>query len=190
VRLVFDALVFILVGLGLGYYSADRAVTDGLSFITERNGPWTIWPGVASPSADPYTRAHFATAGKLGLKQFEALVYRAETDSGDRPLDASCIYQVTGLPLESRWWNLAVYTPGHELMPNPADRHSFNSENLIREPDGSFRIVLARESRPGNWIPLGDSQSLELVLTLFAPPEAYREAPESVALPRIEREAC
>lgn len=189
-RFVINALVFILVGVALGYYSADYAVTHGLSMTTARNGAWTTWPASGSPSADPYTRAHFATSGTLELKQFEALVYRARVDSAGRPLDTSCIYVVRGDPIDTRWWNLAVYGAGNDLIANPARRHSFNSENLIREPDSSFRIVLSREARPGNWIPLGDARSIELVLSLFDPPDASREAPETVPVPRIEREAC
>ena len=80
-RFVLQLLVFLGAGLGLGYYTADYAMSRGLRSVSVSNGPWTTWPYVARDSADPYTRAHFAGTGKLALTSFEAITFRADNDS-------------------------------------------------------------------------------------------------------------
>ena len=36
---------------------------------------------------------------------------------------------------------------------NPAGRFGFNAATVAKDPDGGFSIVLARDARPGNWLP-------------------------------------
>jgi len=37
---------------------------------------------------------------------------------------------------------------------------------VMREPDGRAVITLARDARPGNWLPIGGSSRVNLVLTV------------------------
>lgn len=181
---------FVVVGLGIGYLTVDLAVTRGFDPAVKRIGGWTFWPQEASPEADPYTRAHFASFGKFGLMQFEALEFRTEQDSSGAPLDQHCTYVISGPSLPGRWWNIAAYDADRRLIANPANRHSFNSENLIREPDGSFRIIVSPTPHPGNWLPVGDRGPFRLLLTIADPPGNFRTNPATVPVPRIQRESC
>lgn len=189
-RRLFDAVLFVLAGLAIGYYSVDIAVTRGFSPLIVENGPWRLWVKEASADADPYTRAHFASFGKLGLTRFEAIEFRAETDAAGRPLDSRCVYIVNGTPLTARWWNLTVYSPQHTFIDNRANRHSYNSDEIIRRADGTFEIVLAGTAQPGNWLPTGTGNKFQIVLRLFDPAPVFREVPGQVSLPTLERTSC
>lgn len=183
-------LAFLAAGLGLGYYSADYAMTRGIHSVSVSNGPWTTWPYVASPSADPYTRAHFASTGKLAVTSFEAITFRAENDSDGRVLSADCDYTVSGTPLAARWWSITVYDEDGRLMPNPAERYSFNSTEITRKPDGSFAIRLAREVQPGNWIPIGTTDSFRLLLRIYNADQRLSDNLAGADLPAVTRESC
>ncbi|MGF7160282.1 hypothetical protein FHS85_001905 [Rhodoligotrophos appendicifer] len=189
-RILLNTAAFLLVGLGLGYFTVDMAVTRGFSPIVRSNGPWSVWTAASSIDADPYTRAHFASFGKLGMNEFEAMDFRAEEDSAGSALSQSCTYVLTGAPLAGRWWNIVVYQIDRSLIPNKADRHSFNSENVIREPNGSVRIALSPQPQSGNWLPLGTGGGFRLVLSIIDPPQNYRANPSTIPLPRIERKSC
>ena len=39
----------------------------------------------------------------------------------------------------------------------------------MREPDGRAIITLARDARPGNWLPIGGGSRINLVLTVQDP---------------------
>ena len=60
----------------------------------------------------------------------------------------------------------------------------------MREPDGRAIITLARDARPGNWLPIGGSR-VNLVLTVQDPTwaAAVYEG-NSKPLPPIQRVAC
>ena len=62
------------------------------------------------------------------------------------------------------------------LIPNSAERHSFTSQTIAANPDGSFFIVLAREARPGNWLPVGGAGRLTLMLTMIEPKPSVAES--------------
>ena len=181
---------FVVLGLGIGYLSVDMAVTRGFEPAAKRIGGWTFWPQAASAEADPYTRAHFASFGKFGLMQFEALEFRTEKDSNGEDLDQHCTYVIAGQSLPGRWWNISAYEADRRLIANPANRHSFNSENVLREPDGSYRITVSPTPHPGNWLPAGEKGPFRLLLTIADPPGSYRSNPAAVPVPRIQRKSC
>ena len=90
------------------------------------------------------------------------------------------------------WWSLSVYDEQGRLIENAAERYSYNSATLMRAPGGRFSITLARNARPGNWLPTGDAGRLTLVLSIE---EAQVSGPGQEEaggekLPRIRRLAC
>lgn len=189
-RIVLQTLVFLSCGIGLGYCTADYAMTQGLSSVAVSNGPWTTWPNVARESADPYTRAHFAGTGKLAVPSYEAITFRTEKDSDGRTLDLDCTYEVSGPALASRWWSVTVYDEDGELIANPADRYSFNSTEMTRMPDGSFSVRISRDAQPGNWIPVSGSNTFFLVLRLYNAGPSISNNLKGAALPVVTRRAC
>lgn len=189
-RNLIQILVFLVGSISLGYCSANYAMTRGVHSVSISNGPWTTWPYVASPSADPYTRAHFAGTGKLAVTSYEATTFRATKDSDGEPLKPECSYTISGAPLAARWWSITVYDQDGLLMANPADRYSFNSTNIARRPDGSFSVALSRDVQAGNWIPLGDSNGFLVLLRIYMPDQRLSGNLATADLPVITRGAC
>jgi len=187
--------LFIGVALLLGIGSSWYMIEVGTALTTVRQGPWTAWTNAATNNLDPYTRAHYARRGSLPLSASIAATYEARYDDDGHRLHSSCEYLLESPPLEASWWSLAAYDSGGLLIPNPADRHVFTSETYAPNPDGGFYIVLARDARPGNWLPVGGAGRLNLVLTLVEPRSApaagdpfaeVRRGP----LPAIKRISC
>lgn len=187
---LFVGLVLLL-GIGSSWYMIDV----GTRLTTERQGPWVAWTQAASRDVDPYTRAHFARKGSLPLSGSIATTYEARFDGEGQRLHSSCEYLIESGPLDAAWWSLAVYDDYGLLIPNTADRHAFDSQTLAPNADGSFYIVLARDARPGNWLPVGGAGRLTLQLTLLQPHIAQLAVDPSaetrrLALPVIRRIAC
>lgn len=189
-RLLVQLFAFVFIGGSLGYCSADYAMENGIRSVSITHGPWKTWPAVASPTGDPYTRAHFAESGKFAVTAFEALVYRARTDSEGRSLDDNCSYEVSGDALPARWWSLTVYDAAGRLVKNRTERYSFNSHNIWRSPDGGYQINLSPQASPGNWLPTNGTGSFLLLLRLYNADQNIAQTIDMNTLPAIVRGDC
>ncbi|WP_456467967.1 DUF1214 domain-containing protein, partial [Archaeoglobus sp.] len=77
----------------------------------------------------------------------------AKTDSNFRPLKLECDYRIEGGNLPARWWSITVYGSDLFLIPNELDQYSFTSTNIKKDGE-RWTILLSKEPREGNWIPL------------------------------------
>jgi hypothetical protein len=183
-----------VVALMLGIGSAWHMIERGSPLTTTKVGPWDGWVSEGNPSADPYTRAHVARSGRLPLTSTVARYFVAHTDSAGRSLASDCEYVIQGFPLNARWWSLAVYDEYGGLIDNSSQRYSFNSEEMLRHSDGTFRVNLSRRARPENWLPAGTAdQHLVLLLRIYNPRETDSSGIGMIPndrLPKIERKAC
>ncbi len=180
--------VVLILGLGTSWYMIDI----GTPLTTLRQGPWVSWTSAGRADADPYTRAHFARLGTLQLSAEMTLTYTAYTDSEGRRLHSSCDYTVVGREPSSSWWSLTVFDDRGELIANPAQRYAFTGETIALHPDGTFLVALARDARPGNWLPTGGAGHLALVFTTVDAntPLLAKPAAEQTPLPEIRRIQC
>ena len=179
----------LILGLGTSWYMIDI----GTPLTTERQGPWTSWTSAGRADADPYTRAHFARLGTLELSAEMRLTYVANTDSEGRRLHSSCDYDVAGREPGTSWWSLSVFNDSGQLIANPANRYAFTSQSIALQPDGTFIVSLARDARPGNWLPTGGAGRLVLVFTTLDPSAPLLNGPtteERKPLPEIRRIQC
>lgn len=183
-----NAVLFAVISLVLGVGSAFWTIDRGTSITTLRNGPWLMWTRAGQRDLDPYTRARQAKTGNLPLSAQIAATWEARFDIEGRRLHSSCEYLIESEPIDATWFNLAVYDDYGLLIPNSADRHSFTSHTIAANPDGSFFIVLAREARPGNWLPVGGAGRLSLLLTMIEPKPSVTESAQQ--LPSIRRIGC
>jgi hypothetical protein len=182
------AVLAVAGGLGSSWYMIEK----GSSLTTRAYGPWVVWTAAGRADADPYTRAHFARRGTLPVSTSIALTYEANIDSDKRRLHSACDYAIEGEEPSAAWWSLAVYDERGRLIENAAERYSYNSATLMRAPGGRFSITLARNARPGNWLPTGDAGRLTLVLN-FEEPQVSGPGQDEAGgqgLPRIRRLAC
>lgn len=188
-NLLFVFVVALIFGLGSAWYMIE----EGSALTTSRIGPWSVWRSAGKPDADPYTIAYMARAGRLPINATTALYFFADSDSNGALLESRCEYVIEGQPINSAWWSLAVYDGTGRLIPNKAGRHSFNRTDVARRADGSYRIVLARRARPGNWLPSSQQGSLKLVLRAYNLQDAERideTGGNQLNLPTIRKVVC
>jgi len=194
-RTLFQLIAVFVVALMLGIGSAKYMIEDGSPLTTKQVGPWASWISEGNPNTDPYTKAHLARSGRLPLTSTTARYFVAHTDDTGYELNSACEYSVEGSALNARWWSIALYDEHGSLIDNPSKRWSFNSEEAIRRSDGTYRINLARNARPENWLPTGDDTDRKLVLMLriYGPRDidtsGIGQIPDD-RLPKIERKTC
>ncbi len=181
----------LVLGIGSAWYMIDR----GSFLTTKRVGPWASWVSEGNPNADLYTKAHLARSGRIPMTSTSARYFVARTDSDGDVLTSACEYLLQGSALNARWWSIAVYDEHGSVLANPSERYSFNSEEALRRNDGTYRIALASNARPENWLPAGSGpeHNLVLMLRIYGPRETdafgVGDIPDD-RLPKIERTSC
>jgi hypothetical protein len=163
---LFSFAVAALFGLGLTQY----ALTRGTAFGAITIGAWTAWPKTGTADIDPYARAAVARTGELPLGSGDGVAFFAGSDDRGRALDGRCVVTVSGITPPARFWTLAIYDPDGRLIPNGANRYAFTSQEIARQADGNFEIVLSARARPGNWLPTGGIDRYVAVLRLYDTP--------------------
>jgi hypothetical protein len=187
-----NIVVFAALGLGGGLGSAWYMIEAGSPLSTRSFGPWVAWTSAGRLEADPYTRAHTARNALLPLSSTLQVAFRAKTDSSGGRLTSTCDYALLIDDLSPAWWSLAVFDVQGRLIANSAERHAFNSATAMREPDGRALVTVARDARPGNWLPSGRGNRIVLVLTVQdqATASIVHEGGTPKALPEIQRTGC
>jgi len=180
-------MVAAAVGLGLTYFTLSRGAAFGALTI----GSWTAWPKSGTADADPYARATIARTGQLPMALGDGVSFSAQTDDKGRVLDGRCDVVLSGVTPAARFWTLTVYSAEGELVANSVGRYGFTSEEIIRNADGSFSIVVAPRANPGNWLPTGGVERYALVLRFYdtaigVATRASREVP----MPSIKTRSC
>ncbi len=185
---LFFAALSLVLGLGTAYYGVEH----GFAFVALQSGPWKTWINAGSLEADPYTQAHIARLGELPINSASGLTFMASRDSDGRDLSSACDYEVVARPLLAVWWSIALYDSDGRLIPNKAGRYAFNSQNLTVLSDGTQRITLAPQARPGHWLPSGKNHDLVLVLRVIRPLslDQQRQGIALEGLPTIQRVSC
>ncbi len=183
-------LVSLTIGLGLGVYSAQYAIRQGIATPVTTIGPWQSFKETNINELNPYALAHTANHGNLKLANFEALYFIARKDDQNRALSGNCEYAISGSNPDARWWSLTVYDQRGMLIENQADRYSFNNTNIIMNKDTRFRIAVASNARPENWIPTKADSPFMIMLRLYSPGIGSIRDENKVSFPKIERLDC
>jgi hypothetical protein len=187
-----NLVAFAVLAFGGGLGSAWYMIEAGSRLSTRTFGPWVTWTSAGRLDADPYTRAHTARNGLLPLSSTLQVVFRARTDSSGGRLTSTCDYTLLIDDLAPAWWSLAVFDTDGRLIANAADRHAFNGATVMRQPDGRASVTVARDARPGNWLPSGRGNRIVLVLTVLdqATASAVHDGGAPRGLPEIRRTGC
>jgi hypothetical protein len=178
-------------GILLGLYLTYLAIELGAGLGAVRTGAWTSWPRDGHADIDPYGRARLTQSGEMPLGAAEGLSFFAKTDDEGREFAPSCDYVIGGTVPRARFWTLALLSPDGFPIANMSERYGFTSSEILRGSDGSFSIIIAPQARPGNWLPVGQTQSYVLVLRLYdteLDTGATALAPKD--LPSIRKAAC
>ena len=185
--ILFALFVAAVVGLGATWF----ALTKGTAFGAVSLGSWRAWPKTGTAEIDPYARAVVARSGQLPIGSGDGVAFFARADDRGRAFDGRCEVVLTGITPAARFWTLTLYDPQGRLVTNAAGRYGFTSQEIVRRADGSFEIVAAPRTRPGNWLPTGGVERYVLVLRLYDTPvgaatRSAREAP----MPAIATKDC
>jgi hypothetical protein len=91
---------------------------------------------------------------------------------------------------QNSFWSIAAYSSKGSLVPNAAERYAFNSWTAMRETDGKAMVTLARDARPGNWLPIGGGSQINIVLTVANAVDGGNAPAQPKPLPEITRQGC
>lgn len=163
-------LVSIAAGVALGLAATAVSLRGDPPFGAVRSGAWTAWPAAGTPAADPYLRALFAKEGRIPLAAAAGLRFVARADDAGQPLVGRCSYEIGGSTPAAQDWTLTVLDPDGRPRASPDPRTSFTSSEVVRGRDGGFAIALARQARPGNWLPTRGDGPLLLMLSVYDTP--------------------
>lgn len=180
----------VLLGIAIGYFSADFAIRGVGLGGQIKVGPWNTNLANGSKDADMYTRARVARYGLLALDKKETIYYTAGTDDAGDKLSGSCTYVVEGKDLAARWWSVTAYGPDSYLIPNDADIYSFAKTTVKREADGHYIVRVSSDRQEGNWVPVKAGESFDLTARFYNPEASVYAAPAAAELPHITKESC
>jgi hypothetical protein len=191
VRLLLGTLFALAVAAFVGLGGTYLALTRGAAFGALNVGAWTAWPKMGTNDADPYARASIARIGFLPTAVGDGVAFTAQADDNGKPLDGRCDIVVSGITPAARFWTVTLYNLEGALAPNSVGRHGFSSQEIVRQADGSFSIVVAPRAQPGNWLPTGGIERYSLVFRLYdtavgVSTRAGREVP----MPAITTRSC
>jgi hypothetical protein len=193
VNAIVNTAIFLLLAVVGGVTSSLSMVDKGSTLTTRISGPWVTWIASGRPDADPYTRAHFARQGGIPESSTVTQTWQARTDADGQTLHSACEYVIEGEALEAGWWSMAIYDERGWLIQNAAERHAYNAQTIALDQNGGYVVTLARDARPGNWLPTGGAGRLALVLTRPAlkPGASSADIAASLkTLPSIRRVTC
>jgi hypothetical protein len=190
-RLLFGSVFTFLIAAALGLGATWFTLTRGVAFGALTVGAWTAWPKNGSADIDPYARAMVARTGELPTGMGDGVAFYAHTDDVGNAFDGRCTFTISGMTPAARYWTVTLYSPEGRLVANTIDRHSFTSEEILRDDDGRFTITVAPLARPGNWLPTGGTDQFVLVWRLYdtAIGVAIRTTKDG-PMPAIQRKGC
>ena len=190
-RLLLGSFITFLIAAAVGLGATWLTLTRGVAFGSLNIGAWTAWPKSGSVDIDPYARANIARTGELPTGMGDGVAFYASSDDARNSFDGRCTFTVSGMTPVARYWTITLYNPEGKLVANTIDRHSFTSDEIVRDNDGSFAVTVAPLARPGNWLPTGGADKFVLVLRLYDTPIGVstgttKEGP----MPAIVRKGC
>lgn len=190
-RLLIGSLFAFLIAAATGLGATWFALSRGTAFGAVTIGAWTAWPRTGTPGIDPYARAANARSGAVPVGAGDGIAFVATGDDAGRSFDGRCDTVLTGTTPAARFWTVTLYDPDGRLVANSANRYGFTSQEIVRQADGSFEIVVAPRARAGNWLPTGGAERYVLMLRLYdTPVGAATRAGKEVQMPSIAVRSC
>jgi hypothetical protein len=174
-------------GVVLGVVSLWAAFGFGLANFSEHYGAWSLNRAAGSEAAGPYTRAMIARTGLLALSAQEAIYLILDRDEHGRPLDEGCIYELSGQPLEARWWSVTLYADDNFLARN--NDHAY-SVDASRVGEGAWRArISAVQGDAPFWISSrAAGRGFSLALRVYNPLDDFQ--PSEASLPALHTVSC
>jgi hypothetical protein len=189
-RSVVGLLIAAAASLALGLWSAWLAVRSPAPVDTITLGVWQAWPNAGTMDADPYSRARLARTGEIPLGSGEGLMLLALTDDAGDPLVKACDYAISGQTPPARLWTVALENQDGHVVGERENVAALGSDTLLREPDGSFVIVLSARPQGGNWISTAKADRFRVVVRLYDTTARTGTELTTLEMPEITRRRC
>jgi len=187
----------ILIVLALAVAVGGGAASVGMVLNSQEGigavsvGPWTAFPDIGTPEADPYSKARVARDGVLALGRAEGLGFVADRDSAGVTLKSECSYRIEGSLPVARFWTLYATDRAHIALKSGIRRDAtLHSLEVLRQPDNSISVSVGTRPEPGNWLAVGGVGAMNLVLTFYDTPIASSTGLSGIEMPRIVRVQC
>lgn len=169
------------------YYVQSTQVRFGRVDI----GTWSTWPVHTIKDTDPYTAALVARNGDMPLGQGEGISYIRKYDDQRQKLSSKCHYQLNGAFPIARMWTLTLTSPEGIPISNPSNRYGFTSRDILYSTEGAPVIDIAPFPTGGNWLPIGKSETFQIVLNLYDTPlSSTTKALSPTQLPSLQKVRC
>jgi hypothetical protein len=179
--------IAIVGGAGSVWYLLDSR--EGVDAY--RIGPWTAFPDIGTPDADPYSAARVAREGVLALGRAEGLSFVAEHDSAGDELRRECAYVIDGGFPAARFWTLYGADASLDVIRTGKARPAaLHSREILYRADDTALISAGHRPQPGNWLMLAGAGKLYFVLTFYDTPIASSTGLSDVTLPAIRKTGC
>ncbi len=177
--------ISILIGLGVAVFRiADFEHSS--SFF--HNGNWMGSKNLPLGKDDLLT-AQISCFALFALPGEEAIYLFAKRDKDKEKFHSKNDYVVTGNvnTIRAKYWSITAYGKDLFLIPNSADRYSFNNSNIeLDDSTGNFSITVSPDKHPGNWLPSPADARFSLVLRIYRGEKDFIEHLEEASLPEIE----
>jgi len=125
----------------------------------------------------------------FALPSQEAVYLFASSDDNQKRLNGDNNYTIEGNihNISAEYWSITAYGRDLYLIPNAANRFSFNRDNLKTDSLGNFKIELSSSQTNGNWLPTPKGKKFELVLRLYDGDKDFMEHLDKAVLPVIKK---
>lgn len=177
--------IAIIVGLGVGVYRIANIENSEIAFT---NGSWTGCQSLPLGKDDLVT-AQISTFALFALPSHEAIYLFARRDEQHEKLNGLNDYTITGNinQIKAKYWSITAYGNDLYLIPNEANRYSYNNSNLQTDSAGNFSITVSSKKQNGNWLPSPEGARFNLVLRIYKGESNFVEHLNEVPLPSIRR---
>lgn len=152
-----------------------------------KNGNWMGTTNLPL-GKDPLLTAQIALFALYALPSEEAVYLFGKRDDKGDLLNGSNDYEITGniSQLKAGYWSITVYGRDLFLIPNEANRFSFNGANVHTDSAGNFRIVLSASPKPGNWLPVPKQGKFSLLLRVYMGEREFLNQLSTTPLPTVK----
>lgn len=168
----------------------NRIIPEFLKYAVTQSGlyknNWLGTLGTGNYGADYKRRTSANLVGIWANVNDEVIYFVSTTDLDGKPLNGSNNYLIEFAPgarpervVHAYWSLILVDVPDYRVVPNKLNRFNINNySDLKLEPDGSLKIVLAKQPHPlvpeSNWLPAPVGKGFSLTLRCYVPKDIVK----------------
>jgi hypothetical protein len=182
----FFILFAVAAGIGVAVYRIAGVEKSEALF---HNGSWMGSKNLPL-GKDNLLTAQVTLFALFALPGEEAIYLFSKRDNNKELLHSDKDYTISGnvKQIHSKYWSITAYGKDLFLVPNEAERYSFNNTNIQTDTAGNFVIHISHKRKEGNWLPSPESARFNLVLRIYKGEKEFLETLSETPLPEIKIE--